>query len=76
MKGIADMNIVCNMCGKNIPVENNIPREDFIEINKAWGYFSRKDGKTWKFVVCEECADRLAGQMKIPHEVCDTIELV
>lgn len=70
------MNIVCNLCGKNIKVINDIPREDFIEINKTWGYFSKKDGKKWKIRICEECADTFAAGMMIPHEECDATELL
>ncbi|MBO5509587.1 MAG: hypothetical protein J5962_03900 [Lachnospiraceae bacterium] len=68
--------IVCNLCGKNIHVENGIPREDFLEVNKSWGYFSKKDGKTWKFVVCEECMDSFVKSFAVPYNEVDTTELV
>jgi hypothetical protein len=70
------MNIVCNICGKTIQVQNNIPREDFIEIKKSWGYFSDKDGTKWSFNVCEDCADRLAEQFVVPVEVTENKELL
>jgi ribosomal-protein-alanine N-acetyltransferase len=70
------MNIVCNICGKTIQVENGIPREDFIEIKKSWGYFSDKDGSRWSFNICESCADRLAEQCTVPVDITDNTELL
>ena len=32
--------IVCDCCGKEIKKE----KEDYLEIEKTWGYFSEKDG--------------------------------
>ena len=68
--------IVCNLCGKNIRVENDIPREDFVEINKSWGYFSKKDGKNWKIVLCEKCMDELAERLVIPYKENEQTELL
>ena len=34
--------IFCNACGKELKVDNGIPKEDFIRICKSWGYFSKK----------------------------------
>jgi hypothetical protein len=70
------MNIVCNICGKTIQTENGIPREDFIDIKKHWGYFSDKDGVSWSLNICESCADRLAKDCAIPVEVKDDTELL
>jgi hypothetical protein len=70
------MNIVCNICGKAIQVENNIPKEDFIEIKKSWGYFSKKDGTRWNLNICEGCADKLAEQCVVPITVSEDTELL
>ena len=32
--------IICNKCGKRIPVIQGVPREDVLSIDKRWGYFS------------------------------------
>lgn len=68
--------IICNYCGKSLLVEASIIKEDFIEINKKWGYFSKKDGKTCKAIICENCADKLFATFEVPVEICDTIELL
>lgn len=68
--------IICNKCGREIKCENDIPREDFLKVVKHWGYFSEKDGKKYKFVMCEQCAEELFGTFKIPVEVEDDTEFV
>ena len=68
--------IICNKCGRELTVENQIPREDYIMVRKQWGYFSEKDGKTYSFVLCEECSDRLVQSFIIPVDVQDTTELL
>lgn len=68
--------IICNKCGREIKIVNDIPREDFLEVSKQWGYFSKKDGKNYKFFMCENCVDELAATFKVPVEVTDNTELV
>ena len=68
--------IRCNKCAKLIAVENGIPREDFIRVKKDWGYFSKKDGITWKLVLCEECSERLVREFAVPVQVEDTVEFL
>ena len=38
--------IICNKCGREIKVIQGVAREDFLEVNKCWGYFSDKDQAT------------------------------
>lgn len=70
------MQCVCNACGKRIAMENEIAKEDYIKVRKDWGYFSKKDGRTQSFVLCERCADRIIGSFVIPAEMVETIELL
>ena len=32
----------------------------------SWGYFSKKDGETHSFDLCEECYDKWIGGFQIP----------
>ena len=50
------MKVLCNCCGKEIQIKENtqIALEDYIMIEKIWGYFSKKDGIRQKMVVCED----------------------
>ncbi len=70
------MGLVCNACGKKIKFENGMPVEDFLRVKKDWGYFSSKDGKTMKFVLCEPCCDKLAKTFKFDAAYEDTVELL
>ena len=68
--------IYCNKCGKTIKVRKDIPLEDFIQIRKSWGYFSKKDGKTQEFVLCEECVEWLEREFIRPSKVYETVEML
>lgn len=57
--------IICNKCGKEIPVYKEVPAEDVLEVEKRWGYFSGKDNRIDKFDLCEECYDKLTESFKI-----------
>ncbi len=37
--------IVCNKCGRVIPVIEGVPQEDVLSVDKRWGYFSDKDNR-------------------------------
>ena len=66
----------CNKCGHEIKFINEIPHEDYVLVYKQWGYFSRKDGKTQRFALCEECVERLEKEFVIPCKWSDTTELL
>lgn len=51
--------VVCNCCGKEIPKDCHGYFEDYIHIEKDWGYFSNKDGKHHSFDLCESCYDKI-----------------
>lgn len=46
--------IRCDCCGKIIQER----QEDFLQIDKQWGYFSAKDGVRHQLDICEACYDR------------------
>lgn len=68
--------IVCNQCGKRIPFENGILREDCLSITKNWGYFSKRDGLTHSFKICENCYDKLIKGFEVPVFESETKELL
>ena len=57
--------IICNKCGKEIEVIRGVAQEDFLEVNKRWGYFSNKDNQEDAFDLCEDCYDELVASFKI-----------
>ncbi|MFA9464309.1 MAG: hypothetical protein ACERKN_08435 [Velocimicrobium sp.] len=58
--------IQCNVCGKEVKKENGFLKEDFLMINKEWGYFSNKDIEIHSFKICEECYDKWIATFAIP----------
>ncbi|CAB1251446.1 protein of unknown function [Ruminococcaceae bacterium BL-6] len=69
-KSIVD-NIICNCCGRPIGKENkNLIGEpifdEYLEINKLWGYLSNKEGEEDSFHICESCYDKWVSTFKIP----------
>lgn len=59
--------VYCNCCGRVINVNGN-EREDYLEVRKAWSYFSSKDLSGHAFNMCEACYDEMIARFKIPVE--------
>ena len=60
--------IICNKCGREIPVRQGIPQEDVLEVEKRWGYFSNKDNRVDHFDICEACYDEFVKSFRIKIE--------
>ena len=58
--------IICNKCGKEIVFRNGMAQEDYLSVDKRWGYFSNKDDQDHSFDLCEECYDALVKTFLIP----------
>lgn len=69
-------NIVCNKCGRTLKVKNGIAHEDFIRVCKSWGYFSKRDGRTQEFILCEACVEKLEREFVIPSKEYETTEMI
>ncbi len=68
--------IKCNVCGKELKVENGIVMEGVFSVDYNWGYFSGKDGEMHSFDICEECYDQIMKQFKIPVTSEENRELI
>ena len=68
--------IFCNVCGRQLHMENNILLEDAFEARKQWGYFSKKDTTLHSFVICEECYDKIIESFAIPVKAEEINELL
>ncbi|MEJ8788868.1 hypothetical protein [Dorea sp. ICN-14282] len=60
--------IVCNCCGKRIPVIEGVPAEDVLEVEKRWGYASGKDNQVHRFELCEDCYDEMVRCFRVKPE--------
>lgn len=68
--------IICNCCKKIIQEKGTLPMQDFLHIEKEWGYFSEKDGEKQEFDICEECYDKWTALFQIPVKIKEVTELV
>ena len=66
--------IRCNMCGRKIIFGEKHDKEDYLLIQKEWGYFSRKDGNRYTFRMCEECFVRFVEDCYVSPEIDDVTE--
>ncbi len=66
--------IRCNRCGRIIVFGDMHNKEDYVLIQKKWGYFSRKDGRKYTLRMCEDCYDRLVNECVIPPRIDDVTE--
>lgn len=69
-------NIVCNKCGRILKAKNEIFHQDFIHVCKSWGYFSKRDGRTQEFIICEACVEKLEREFAVPSKEYETTEII
>ncbi len=58
--------VICNLCGDHIKKDAFGNFEDYLEINKTWGYASNRDGETHRIDICQKCFEKLIQQFKLP----------
>lgn len=68
--------VICNGCGRHLLVEDGILKEDILEGEKVFGYFSQKDGTVERFDLCEKCYERLTAGFAVPVEESEQLELL
>ena len=68
--------VVCNKCGRKLKVENGFLKEGCFSADSVFGYFSRKDGITHHFDLCEDCYDEMISLFQVPVEETEGTELL
>lgn len=68
--------IFCNCCGKQMILEPKTEREDYLYVEKEWGFFSGKDGEIHSFALCETCYDKMREKFSVPVEIRMQTELL
>lgn len=67
--------IKCNCCGQPIKKLDGRNYEDYLHIEKMWGYFSSKDLTRDSFNICETCYDKWIKTFAIPVNEAPVIEV-
>lgn len=65
----------CTRCGKAIQV-SGLHKEEYVEITKPWGYFSRKDGQIHHLILCESCYDEITASFVEKIQIEEETELL
>lgn len=66
--------IVCNCCGHEASADHGLLKEDFVSVDKQWGYFSDKDMQVHHFDLCEACYDQMIQSFKLPVDTDENLE--
>ena len=61
--------IVCNMCGKDINKNNLGYLDDYLKIEKRWGFGSGFDNEVHIMNICESCYKEFIKKLKINHSI-------
>ena len=67
---------VCNKCGRELCVENGLLKEFCFSGDAVFGYFSRRDGVSQHFDLCEDCYDEWTAQFAVAPEETEELELL
>ena len=73
MQDTVIQDIFCNICGEKIHKNDHGYFEDFVSIEKKWGYHSDFDNETHCIDICQSCYKVLLNKLKIKPS-CDIIE--
>lgn len=68
--------VICNCCGKKCSVENGILKEGCLQVELPFGYFSKKDGQTHRFDLCEACYEKFSETFVVPAECEERTEMI
>lgn len=58
--------VFCNVCGEEIKKDIYGYYNDYIHIEKKWGYNSDFDGEKHSFDICSQCYKKMVSDFKIP----------
>lgn len=67
--------IKCNCCGAPIKKIDGRNYEDYLPVEKTWGYFSSKDLTHDSFKICESCYNKWIQTFAIPINEAPVIEI-
>lgn len=57
--------VICNCCGKEIPLVREGLLEEYFHAEKSWGYLSNQDGRQDSFDLCQECYEKMVENFEM-----------
>lgn len=57
--------VYCNRCGREIKIIHPECKDNYLSVDKRWGYGSKMDGEEHSFDLCEECYALMISEFKI-----------
>lgn len=57
--------VFCNCCGKEINIVHPESGENYLSVDKLWGYGCSLDGERHSFDLCEDCYKNIIAKFKI-----------
>lgn len=67
--------LICNCCGQTIIPTDESDRTSFLNVRQTWGYFSKWDGSTHSFQICEKCYEKMIQSWCYPPDIEEVTEL-
>ena len=61
VKELYTAEVICNKCGRSFNPET----EDYLHIEKKWGYFSKSDGRYQEIDLCQDCWNEFCSSLII-----------
>lgn len=58
--------VMCNLCGGEVKKDAFGHFEEYLSIEKQWGYGSEYDGETHNIDICHECYKKFLATLEIP----------
>ena len=61
--------VICNCCGKEIPIAGPYPHPEYVSIRKKWGYDSHYDGEVHAIDLCQSCYAKWIRTFQISPQI-------
>jgi len=62
------VSIDCDRCGKNVKVENGVPIEDMLMLQKIWSPESHWPDEQHTIEICQDCYEEIINHFNIDME--------
>jgi len=61
--------IICNLCEKSININKLGYLDDYLKIEKRWGFGSDFDNEVHAINICEDCYKKFIKNLKVSYNI-------